>query len=120
MFFVVFLPQPTRIFRFLDYPKHDYSSNIGNGDANFDLLRTAFRSRVKLEYRLVFSFTYFTCAKKSSFSVAMILRTERHKILVRTRGKHIDMKLIPFVFEFTKTCSICLQIASKNDELLRT
>ena len=47
--------------------------------------------------------------QKCSFCVAMISRTESQKILIETGHENIDMKFIPFDFQFSVDSLVSLQ-----------
>jgi len=81
-------------------------------------LRTAFRSRVKLEYDLVsFFLSYFLSRRthsKSVFCVAMISRTESQKIFVRKRDENIEIEPRSFVIRNLGLVFVRLQIVTKK------
>ncbi len=72
------------------------------------MLRTAFRSRVKLEYHLVSFFLSRHTHKKFRFCVAMISGMEHQKIFVQTRNESIETESVPFAFRFLMEASVLL------------
>ncbi len=77
--------------------RNDYSffANYSFLDILYSKLRTAYRSRVKLEFHLVFSSFFLS---RRGFCVTMISGTEHQKIFVQTRDENIEPEFVPFVF----------------------
>jgi hypothetical protein len=81
------------------------------------VLRTAFRSRVKPEYHLVFLLSRRT-HKKLSFSVVTISSTGNQKIFVQTQGESIGIGPITSVFKCYVRGSVRLHKARQKRQSL--